>query len=188
VEDHFLQLQAVLASPQAKRLLKQALRAMKEPPKAADWMEASALGWHMGACLVLAEGLMLWLGAELWGCGEWTEPAVRPAWDDNPNRFYHHGYWDFVDHVLVASGEYLIDAGGIYPQADPSAVVAWWQEEFGPCIKGIRPLAGLKVSMEEEGIRRSPVVSQALAKLLEQELGSGATWREELANSELTLA
>jgi hypothetical protein len=183
-------LQAVLAGKEGQRLMRQAFKAMLAPPKPAEWQAEGARGWHLGACLVLAEGLRIWLqdeAAELWGVGEWTEAQERPPWDTNPNRYYHHGYWDVVEHVLLASGDWLIDAAGIYPKADPERLVQWWQDEFGPCVHGARPLAGLKVSMDDEGIRSSPRVSEALAALLEHELGSGVAWLDALRPSEPAL-
>lgn len=133
----------------------------------------------MGACLILAEGLRIWLQDEeavLYGCGEWTEAAER---EGHPGKFHHEGYWDYVDHVLLASGEYLLDGGGVYPREDAEGVARWWSEEFHPGY-GVRPLADLSVSLEEEGIWDAPSVSLALAKLLEKEVGSGEVWREKL--------
>jgi hypothetical protein len=69
-----------------------------------------------------------------------------------------------------------------------SRIAAWWQEEFGPSNCGVRRLADLKVSLQEEGIRSSPAVSAALARLLEHTLGSGLEWREALGQAVLTLA
>ena len=64
-------------------------------------------------------------------------------------------------------------------------MLSWWHKEYDPEY-GLRPLADLPVSLEEEGIKDAPGVSQALARLLEREVGSGVAWREKL-QSGLTL-
>ena len=110
-----------LISADGQVLLKRVFKRMEEPPTIKQAKAAGARGWHMGGCLVLAEGLRIWLQDEeavLYGCGKWTEPARR---EGHPGKFHHRGYWDYVDHVLLASGDYLIDGGGVYKKTTTQA-------------------------------------------------------------------
>lgn len=185
VSERGQELSRTLASERALGLLEVVFGQMATPPSAWERKLAGGGAWHLGGCRVLAEGLRLWLRdpqAELWGMGQWTEPAPK----ENGRGFHHRGYWDYVDHVLLGSGGWLLDASGVWPQADRQVLLAWHREYWGHGDEyGLRRLADLPVSLEEEGIWAHARVSASLARLLGEELGQGQLWLAGLGSPEV---